>query len=436
MQHKNMNQSIWTNAQLPSFPALEGDTKTDVLIIGGGLAGLLTAYALAQAGIDYLLIEAEAICGGVTMNTTAKVTSQHGLIYAKLLDEFDADTARLYWQANEDAISQYRALCQSISCDFEEKDAYVYSVNRPERIEREMHALNRLGIPAEYTKALSLPFSAAGAVRFINQAQFHPLKFAGAISQNLNIREHTAALAFHGRTVVTNRGKIRASNIIVATHFPLLNKHGAYFLKLYQDRSYVLALENAAVPDGMYRDEAPEGLSLRGADGMLILGGSAHRTGKASEGWATLSAFAKAHYPKARETYRWATQDCMTLDGIPYIGPYGARTSGLYVATGFNKWGMTSSMVASTILRDMICGKENRYAPVFSPTRTMLRRQLMTNAFESATNLLTFTKPRCPHMGCALKWNAQEHSWDCPCHGSRFSENGKLLNNPATGDLS
>jgi len=431
-----MNRSIWTAAQLSIFPPLEGDARTDVLIIGGGLAGLLTAHAMAQAGIDYLLIEADAICGGVTMNTTAKVTSQHSLIYGRLLDEFGAETARLYWQANEDALSQYRTLCQSISCDFEEKDSYVYSLDRPERIEREMQALRLLGIPAEYTDSLPLPFSVAGAVRFSNQAQIHPLKFASGIAQSLNIREHTAALAFQGRTVITNRGKFKASHIIVTTHFPLINKHGAYFLKLYQERAYILALENAAAPEAMYLDEAPRGLSLRSADGFLLLGGGAHRTGKPGDGWASLSAFANAHYPNARETHRWATQDCMTLDGIPYIGTYGARTSGLYVATGFNKWGMTSSMIAASILRDMICRKENHYASVFSPARTMLRRQLLTNAFESAANLLTFTTPRCPHMGCALKWNAQEHSWDCPCHGSRFSQSGKLLNTPATGDLS
>lgn len=139
--------------------------------------------------------------------------------------------------------------------------------------------------------------------------------------------------------------------------------------------------------------------------------------------------------PGAKEVCRWATQDCMTLDGVPYIGQYSKRTPNLYVATGFNKWGITSSMVASMVLCDLVQGRENPYADIFSPSRTMLRPQLFINGFEAAVNLLTPTKPRCPHMGCALKWHPQEHSWDCPCHGSRFADDGKLLDNPATGDL-
>lgn len=430
-----MNKSLWTEERLPSFPALEGDAETDVLIIGGGLAGLLTARRMAQSGVRTLLIEAETILSGVTMNTTAKITSQHALIYDKLIRAFGKKTARLYYEANEDALSRYRELCRNIPCDFEERDAYVYATSDPEPLKQELAALKRLGIPADYAKSLSLPIPVSGAIRFRHQAQFHPLKFAAVIAKGLNIREHTAALAFEPHAVLTNRGRIRAENIVVATHFPLINKHGGYFLKLYQDRSYVLALKDAPSVDGMYIDAAHGGLSFRTAGECLLIGGGAHRTGKKSRGWKPLEAFARAHYPDAQTVCRWATQDCMTLDGVPYIGPYAAHTPGLYVATGFNKWGMTSSMVAAELLCDLIQGKKNAYAGVFSPARTMLRAQLATNALEATASLLTFTKPRCPHMGCALKWNAQEHSWDCPCHGSRFGEDGKLLNNPATGNL-
>lgn len=428
-------RSLWTAEKLPAFAPLDGDAKTDVLIIGGGMAGLLTAHALTQAGIDNLLIEAELICSGVTGNTTAKITSQHGLIYAHLLDTFGADAARMYWQANEDAVSRYRELSEEIPCDFEEKDAIVYSTDHPDKIDRELHVLSRLRIPAEHAGSLPLPFPIAAGVRFRRQAQFHPLKFTAGIAKNLNIREHTAALAFQGNAVLTNRGIICANTIVIATHFPIINKHGSYFLKLYQDRSYVLALHNAPDPDGMYLDEAYGGLSLRSAGSMLLLGGGAHRTGKQSHGWADLESFAIAHYPQAQAQYRWAAQDCMTLDGLPYIGPYSARTPNLYVATGFGKWGMTSSMIASTLLCDLIQGRKNDYAQVFSPSRSMLRPQLALNALEAAASLLTPTKPRCPHMGCALKWNKQERSWDCPCHGSRFDENGALIGNPATGGL-
>ena len=125
----------------------------------------------------------------------------------------------------------------------------------------------------------------------------------------------------------------------------------------------------------------------------------------------------------------------MTLDGVPDIGPYSKRTSGLYVATGFNKWGMTSSMTAATLLTELVLGRDSPYASVFSPSRTMLRPQLAVNGLESAVGLLTPTVPRCPHMGCALKYNTAEHSWDCPCHGSRFGEDGALIDNPSTDDM-
>lgn len=234
---------------------------------------------------------------------------------------------------------------------------------------------------------------------------------------------------------MTEHGTITADKIIVATHFPFLNKHGSYFLKMYQSRSYVMAFEQAPQVDGMYVDEAQKGLSFRNYKDLLLIGGGDHRTGKQGGNWKELAEFAGKYYPGAKETYRWAAQDCMTLDGVPYIGHYSGHTPELYVATGFHKWGMTSSMVSAGILADLVLGKENPCADIFSPSRSMLHPQLIANAFEAVMNLLTPTGKRCPHMGCALKWNPQEHSWDCPCHGSRFTEDGKLINNPATGDL-
>lgn len=432
-----MNHSVWKEtAALPAFPPLDGDTRTDVLIIGGGLAGILCAHMLAKSGVDYTLIEADRICSGVTQNTTAKITSQHGLIYDKLSHQFDDATARMYWEANESAIAQYRTLSRDIPCDLETKNAFVYSKTETKKLKKELETLERLRIPAAFKKDISLPFSVAGAIRFPHQAQFNPQKFVSGIANGLRIFENTAAQAFRGNTVLTNRGTITANKIILTTHFPIINKHGAYFLKMYQHRSYVLALENAPAVDGMYVDEAKTGLSFRNYGNLLLLGGGSHRTGKKGGNWTELEAFAKTHYPDAKIKYRWATQDCMTLDGIPYIGQYSKHTPDLYTATGFNKWGMTASMVAAMILSDMVQGIENPYATVFSPSRSILRPQLMVNAVETTLNLLTPTKPRCPHLGCALKWNPIEHTWDCPCHGSRFTQQGKLINNPANDDLS
>ena len=429
-------ESIWhKTVQLPQFHPLEGDVSTDVLVIGGGMAGLLCAYQLKKAGVDCIVAERTRIASGITGNTTAKVTCQHGLIYSKLAKKYGLEAAGLYLKANEQSLSEYRALCADIPCDFEEQSHTVYSRQDLHALEEELAVLSKLNYPAELAGGLPLPFPTIGGIRFPRQAQFHPLKFLSGIVGNLTIYENTPVQSLSKTEAVTEHGRIHANAVVVATHFPFLNKHGSYFLKLYQQRSYVLALENAPIPEEMYLDAQENGLSFRSWGDNLLLGGGGHRTGKKGGGWAELEAFAREHYPDANIISRWAPQDCMSLDGIPYIGQYSASTPNLYVATGFNKWGMTTSMAAAQILTDLVRGRENPYASLFSPSRSILHRQLGVNALESTVNLLTPSRKRCPHLGCALKWNTQEHSWDCPCHGSRFSEDGQLLDNPATGNL-
>lgn len=427
--------SIWeATAEHVHFPSLQESKNTEVLIIGGGLAGILCAYALKSVGVDCILVEADRICGGITKNTTAKITLAHGLLYDKLIKRFGEEKARLYLEAQLEACKKYAQLCRDIPCDYERKDAYVYSLHDRQKIEREVEALNRLGVKAEFMDKLPLPFAVAGAVCVRDQAAFHPLKFAFAMAKGLPIYENTKVLELGPGKALTQYGTINCKKMIVATHFPILNKHGSYFLKLFQHRSYVLALEGTPHADGMYVDEADRGMSFRNYENLLLLGGGGHRTGKNGGKWKELEPFAKKHYPDATIIARWATQDCMTLDGVPYIGQYSKHTPDLYVTTGFNKWGMSSSMTAAMLLSDLVQGKSNPYAEVFSPSRSILRPQLGMNALESLVGLLTPTKPRCPHLGCALQYNAAEHSWDCPCHGSRFTEDGELIDNPATDD--
>lgn len=426
--------SLWTKtAACPQFGTLENDITTDILVIGGGMAGSLCTLMLRQAGADCVLAEAETIGSGITKDTTAKITVQHGLIYDRLIRTFGIGKAGQYLHANERALQMYRTLSKTVDCDFEEQDSFIYGVN-PLPLEREVQALRELRANASYVTDLPQPIMGAGAVRLPKQAQFHPLKFLSQIVADLPVYEHTKVRELIGTTAVTEKGKIRANRIIVATHFPFLNKHGSYFLKLYQHRSYVLALQNVPQIKGMYRDADDNGLSFRMYGDTLLLGGGGHRTGKRG-GWEELRQFAKAQFPDAIETAHWATQDCMTLDGVPYIGRYSKHAQDLYVAAGFNGWGMTSSMTAAIILCDLVQGRESPYAEIFSPSRSILHPQLAVNAAEAVVSMLTPTKKRCPHMGCALKWNAQEHSWDCPCHGSRFSESGDLIDNPAAGDL-
>jgi len=429
-------KSVWQATSQPlQFPALTKNIKTDVLIIGGGMAGILCGYFLKEAGIDYVLVEGGRIGSGITKNTTAKITSQHGLIYDKLIQSAGAEKAEMYLNANELAVDKFKELGEKYPCGMEEKDAYVYSLSDRKAVEREVGAVNELGFPAGFAEKLPLPFKTAGAVKFGKQAQFNPLQFLYGIAKDLNIYENTFVRELGKNIAVTDKYKIKAGKIIVATHFPFLNKHGNYFLKMYQHRSYAIALENAPNVDGMYLQETKDGLSFRNYDNLLIIGGGDHRTGSNGGKWLVLRGFAKRYYPDAVEKYAWATQDCMTLDGVPYIGRYSKQAEDLYVTTGFNKWGMSGSMVGAMILTDMMRGRRNPYGAVFSPHRSMMTPQLLLNGVTAVGNLLTPTVPRCPHMGCALKWNRAEKTWDCPCHGSRFEKDGKLIDNPATGDL-
>lgn len=427
--------SIWSEtAEHTPFPSLKGNQTTDVLIIGGGITGILCAYMLRNAGVDCLLVEADRICGGITKNTTAKITFAHGLLYDKLIRRFSESHARGYLEAQLQACDNYARLCRKIPCDYERADSYVYSLNDRRKIGREIDALTTLGVHADFSGELSLPFEVAGAVRVKDQAQFHPLKFLFTIARDLPIYENTKVLELKPGAAITQHGTITCNKTIITTHFPIFNKHGGYFLKLHQHRSYVVALAGTPAVDGMCVDESDTGLSFRNYQNLLLLGGGGHRTGKHGGCWQELEDFARKYYPNARIVGKWATQDCMTLDDVPYIGQYAKSTPDLFVATGFNKWGMTNAMVAANILCDLVRGKANPCAGVFSPSRSVWHPQLAVNAWESTIGLLTPTTPRCPHLGCALKYNATEHSWDCPCHGSRFTENGELIDNPATDD--
>lgn len=428
-------ESIWAEGiNRKQFEEQRGNIKTDVLIVGGGMAGILCAHHLQKSGVDCVLVEADRVLNGVTQNTTAKITVQHGIIYDDIINKYGLEEAKMYLKAQQDAFKLYKEMCRSIDCDYTVQDSYVYSTTDTVRLEHEAEAYKKIGLNYRWCKSADLPINISGAICIANQAQFNPLKFALALTDDLTIYENTKVIELFDGGAITNKGKITAEIIIIATHFPFINKFGGYYLKMYQHRSYVLALKNVQIPDGMFVDEDIKGLSLREYNGLLLLGGGSHRTGKKGGNWKELRSFAKKYYPNSKEVAHFATQDCMTLDGMPYIGEYSKRLPNVYVATGFNKWGMTSSMVSATILTDMIKGSKNNYAEIFSPQRRVLHRQFFINMAETFINFITPTAPRCPHLGCALKYNSAEHSWDCPCHGSRFTKEGKLIENPATED--
>lgn len=510
-----------------------GNTRqVDTLVIGAGMAGILTAYFLRERGREVLVVDANRIAGGQTEKTTAKITSQHGMIYDKLLRKCGRKRALDYARANEEAIALYEEIIkeEKIPCYFERCSAYLYTTCEEgiEKLKKEAKAAASLGIDScfldtkilewdlageyfyseagtevhavktnrmdksclemsdvEINEIIDLPFKVKAAVCFENQAQFHPLEFIRYLAAKLEILENTKVLSVKKHMVHTDKGNIHAENIVFATHYPFVNVPGFYFLRQHQERSYVLALQGEGVPDklaGMYYGIDKGGISLRSAGGKLLFGGGGHRTGshrtgghrtgsrkpgKCSvgtpqcpaceepkrkldsddaltgvSGYSYLRRMKQLYYPDATEYTAWSAQDCMPHDELPFIGRYSVCRPYWYVATGFHKWGMTSSMIAARIICDMIDGKENPYQKTFSPQRLLLRAgisNLCKDLGESVAGLTKglFSKKnrRCRHMGCRLNWNPEEESWDCPCHGSRFGKDGKLVDNPAQRDL-
>ncbi|WP_040197436.1 FAD-dependent oxidoreductase [Candidatus Soleaferrea massiliensis] len=475
-------ESVWrAECTIDQRPALQDNIKADVAVVGAGMAGILTAYLLKEQGADVVILEAGRTAGGVTADTTAKITSQHGLIYRRLTDEVGFEQAKQYADANEKAIKKYRQLVlqKEIDCGFEELPSYVYSTDKVASLEEEVEAAQKLGLKASFANELPLPFSTVGAVKFSGQAQFQPLKFVKEIAKDLTIYENTPVTQVSEQMVRAGKYTVQAKKVVVATHFPILNTPGYYFMRMYQQRSYVLALEGAAQLDGMFIDMDEQGYSFRNYKNLLLLGGGGHRCGKGKgDSYWKLEKAAREFYPSAAERYRWSAQDCMTLDGIPYIGCYSESTPSLFVATGFNKWGMTGSMTAAMILNDLIAGRKNPNAEVFSPQRFHLAASAQTIMDDAAALVSSFSKrvfhfpkeraeelkngegkvvdldgekvgvykdedgnlhtvsANCPHMGCELSFNAEEKTWECPCHGSLFDCNGMLLNNPAGEGIS
>lgn len=431
-----MRQSVWQEGNYcKKFPEVTKDLKTDVLVIGGGMAGILCAHKLQEAGREVVLVEAERIGSGVTARTTAVLTAQHDFLYQDMAKQFDLNTARAYLHANLNAVQSFRKMAKRIPCDFEDMPSIQFSTGQKRRLHEEMRFVNALGFPANYCTQVAIPELSAQGVVYPGMAQFHPLKFIGALAEKLTIFENCRVLDIDGTTAYLHGAKIHAKKIIVATHFPFIDRRGLYFMKLYQNRSYVLALDNAPDPGATMAELEGNGIYLRRWGELLLLGGGDHRTGKKGGGFQFLREYAKCHFPKAREKFAWANQDCMSLDGLPYVGQYNPNMPNVYVATGFNAWGMTNSMVAAQLLTDMITGKDNTLQQILRPDRSVLRKQLFCNIGQTVADFAIPTTKRCSHLGCALKWNRQEHSWDCPCHGSRFDERGHLLDTPAQKDI-
>ena len=467
-----------------SYPSLTQDTQADAAIVGGGIVGITCAYLLAKQGLKVVLLEADRILQGTTGHTTAKITSQHSLIYDKLKTQMGEEKARQYAEANQKAIQFIAdtAAEHKIDCDLIRRPAYVYTQSDQyvRQIENEEKAASSLGIKASVVHDLPLPFSIKAALRFDDQAQFHPLKYLKALVKVLpdscRIFEQTRAVNIEGgkpAAVITNQGKkVVASQVIIASHYPFFDGGGIYFSRVYASRSYIVAITaSQKLAEGMFISAEKPTRSLRsqpsGDEELILIAGEDHKTGQTDNTnayYRNLLKFAQDTFQVGEAKYRWSAQDYITLDGIPYTGNLTQDHPNIYVATGFAKWGITNGTASALLIRDLIVRGDSPWKEVYTPSRfnvASAAKFVVVNADVAKHLVLSKLRPTedlkdlapgeartisvdgdkvgafrddkgklhlvditCTHLGCELSWNEAERSWDCPCHGSRFTYEG------------
>jgi len=434
------------------LPALDRDIGVDVAVVGAGIVGLTTALLLEREGMDVAVLEMRRVGAGATGYTTAKLSSLHGLTYAKLVGSLGRDAARTYGEANEAGIARIFELADElgIDCDLARKPNYTYAEEASdlESVREEAELARELGLPAAFAADLDLPFPVAGAVRFDDQAEFHPLKYLEGLAAALRgpVFESTRVTGLgSGPKLTTAPGpRVRAGHIVVATHLSFLDR-GLYFARCHPERSYVVAGRVEERPAGMYLSTESPAHTIRAHGEWLLVGGGSHKTGQADarERYDRLSAWALERFGLEPEL-RWATQDQMSVDGVPYVGRHDPVSGDVWVATGFKKWGLAMGAAAAELLAARIAGRDHPWAALFDPNRVRVRAAAPTFAKENANvayhfaadRVLKHGNPRCTHLGCLLDWNAAEETWDCPCHGSRFAASGEVIEGPAVRPLS
>lgn len=490
-----MLQSCWTGtAPDIDWPALPPrGIAVDVAVIGGGVVGLTTALLLARAGRSVAVIEALRIGRQVTGGSTAKVTTQHGLIYAQLARDFGEDGARVYAQANQAGFDWIAERAPALDCDFRRLPAYVWTEDaaRLQALREEAQVARRLGLPAAFDDAAPLPFAVAGAVRFDDQAEFHPVKYCLGLAREIGalggqIFEHTRVRDVAETSpcrIDTERGAVTATDVVLATNLPILDR-GGFFAKALPKRHLAVAAPVERPLDGMFisADSPSRSLRTAPADGgwLLVAVGEAFKTGHADTvaRFAELEDWLRRRFAIGPVRFRWGNQDHYAVDRVPYVGALHPLTRRLWVATGFSAWGFTNGTAAAMMLADAILGRPSPWATLFHAQRIKPRvsgpELLRENAhvaakwvkdrlsgaerppldrlapgegaivrlggedvaaFRDESGVVHALSPVCTHMGCLVTWNAGERSWDCPCHGSRFAIDGTVLDGPAVRGL-
>ena len=485
--------SLWmATSEWAEHPVLGGDMSVQAVVVGSGITGLTAARLLSEQGMTVAVIEARRVCSGVTGLTTAKVTALQSTIYSELSERWGDEMSAAYAAANLEGLEMIRrrARDESIECDLRIAAALTYTETSDglAKVESEVEAAQRAGLDVSFTTESDLPFEIAGAARLEDQAQFHPRNYClglmrGILANGGAVFEGTRAVDIDATAgaVATNRGTISAEVIVVASHIPFVNT-GAYFARMTTSRSYAVAFRSQGEPaSGMYISVDQPIRSIRSTgDGYTIVGGEAHPSGEVvdtEDRYAAIAAWSQDRFGATDIGYRWSAQDYRSVDGLPFVGRLGS-SGRVFMATGFAKWGMANGSIAAAIMVDLAMGRDNPISSVFDTKRAAVKqaapgllkagagvaKHLLTDrvlpsglpaveqlapgsgqvvsidghkaaAFRDEDGSVHAVSPICTHLGCQVTFNNAERTWDCPCHGSRFDVEGKVLHGPAVRDL-
>ncbi|MFB2897154.1 FAD-dependent oxidoreductase [Aerosakkonemataceae cyanobacterium BLCC-F50] len=490
--------SVWMDTtETTKFPPLGGNISVDVAIVGGGITGLTAALLLKRAGLTVAVLEAGKIGSGVTGYTTAHITEAADERYKSMISSLGEKDAKLVAQSSRVAIECIAEIVaqEKIDCDFQRVPGYLYTENTQDisEIEQEAEATQKLGIKTSLTTDVPLPISVKAALLFPNQAQFNSLQYLQGLAKSVNghgsfVFEETPVTKINSNPVndvYTEHGIVAAKNVILATHTPIHNLSSLPDLyvmstKIAPYRSYVIGVSlHSPAPVGLFWDTDSPYHYTRSYGNILIVGGEDHKTGEEvnnQQCYEQLETYVKARYNVKSIDYHWSSQLYEPADGLPYIGKTAANNN-IYVATGYSGNGMTFGTIGGMLLSDLILGRENPWTKLYDPNRANLlagvqrfvtenvgvAKHFIADRFRSDVKELSQVpigegkivdidgkkyavyrdergdlcslSPVCTHAGCIVNWNNAEKTWDCPCHGGRFSTTGEVLNGPPITDL-
>lgn len=491
--------SLWLKDNiLHEFPSLKSDISTPICIVGAGITGITTAYILSQLGVDVVLIDSGIPINLTSGNTTAKFTFQHGIIYSKIIDKYGLDEALLYYESQVEAMQYVKKLIvdYDIQCDFNNTYSMIYAETQKEldEIKEEFEAYKKLNIPCELIYDLPYGIPGIGGLKVNNQFNLNPVKYLSFILDKLidngvEIYQNTNAVDIeendNGNIIITEDGyKITSKKIIITTGYPFFDGGGLYFTRLAPYRSYLVAFPSDIQDSAMLisNSQSPYSIRFSNTDGTnyLLVGGKGHKVGQeesAMDSYNQLIDFGRKYFNLTDPSYRWSAQDYESLDKIPYVGNITSKNDNILVATGFRKWGMTNGTSAAILISNLIAGEDSKFEELFNPSRSemlkstgkfmkenlnvakeLIKGKILPDeikledikndeggiikhngkrvgAYRDNNGTLFLVDSTCTHLGCELEYNNGERSFDCPCHGSRFTYEGKVIEGAATLDL-